>query len=236
MRRESTGEPTRPHTHTHKDPTGPPSSDTAFRDAVQAAPSRAREAQAHTREAGSIDGECSKCRGPLTLNSNGFVACSRTDCRTEPEGTGQAFVRHVYREDCELSYVPASKDSQSRPTKGYKQPPINLVLGRLAGAGCDYRPAQSVDEWQAQCPVHEDSRPSVVVRRNGDGSVWLKCWAGCSKESMLAALGLEWRDLWEHSEHDAGRRNGSFVKPLLPPHLRLAMEQLLAADDKKRAA
>jgi hypothetical protein len=64
--------------------------------------------------------------------------------------------------------------------------------------------------------------------------VWLKCWAGCSKEGVLAALGLEWRDLWDAAERDSGRRD---VKPpLLPGHLRRAMEMLIGADDERRAA
>ncbi len=153
----------------------------------------------------------------------------------EPESIERQFVRHVYGDDCQLPYVPASREPKPRRSKGYGTPPINRVLGALLGAGCSYRPARSVDEWEARCPTHEDSKPSLVIRRNADGSVWLKCWAGCAKEQILAALGLEWRDLWDASEQDAGRSKG-YVKPLLPAHLRRAMEDLIRLDDERKAA
>jgi hypothetical protein len=105
----------------------------------------------------------------------------------------------------------------------------------LNAAGCDWRCSRDVDQWVAQCPTHDDSRPSLVVRRNHDGSVWLKCWGGCSKEGILAALGLEWRDLWEASERDFDRAK-PVVRPLLAPHLRRAMVDLLRLDDERRAA
>jgi hypothetical protein len=55
------------------------------------------------------------------------------------------------------------------------------------------------------------------------------------KEGILAALGLEWRDLWDAAEHDPGRRHATRQRPLLAPHLRRAMEELLRMDDERRA-
>jgi hypothetical protein len=154
----------------------------------------------------------------------------------EPESTERQFVRWAYGDDCTLPYLPASQEPKRR-TKDYEQPPINRVLAALLSVGCDYRPAKSVDEWEAHCPTHQDTHPSLVVRRNGDGSVWLKDWSGqCSKETILDALGLEWRDLWDAAEHDPGRRHATRQRPLLAPHLRRAMEELLKLDDERRAA
>jgi hypothetical protein len=121
--------------------------------------------------------------------------------------------------------------------QGYHQPPINRVLSALLAAGCTYRPAPNdLDSWQANCPTHDDGKPSLNVRRNHNGSVWIKCWGGCSKEGILAALGLEWRDLWDAQEQDSGRASKLFVKPFLEPHLRRAMEDLIRMDDERRAA
>jgi hypothetical protein len=147
----------------------------------------------------------------------------------EAESTERQFVRHVYGDDCTLPYVPASKE----PTRRARQhiAPIDHVLGLIRSAGCEYRPARSPDEWEAQCPAHDDSNPSLVVRRNPEGSVWLKCWAGCSKESVLVALGADWADLFEDSEYDTGRLNGPAAKRVIPEHLRHAMRQLLERDE-----
>jgi len=155
--------------------------------------------------------------------------------RHEPESHERQFVRYAYAEDCQLPYRPASHEPKTPPMRDYRQPPIDRVLAALNDAGCAYRPAAAdLDSWQAECPTHDDTKPSLNVRRNHDGTVWIKCWAGCSKEGILHALGLEWRDLWDASEHDAGRAK-PFVKPLLPPHLRRAMEELIRLDDERRA-
>jgi hypothetical protein len=150
------------------------------------------------------------------------------------ESLERQFVRWIYRDNTyeHMTFKPQNLEPRRRPTGPLA--PINRVLFALTGAGCDWRPSISdVDSWQAHSPTHEDTRPSLLVRRNGDGSVWLKCWAGCSKEGVLAALGLEWRDLWDAAERDHGRRD---VKPpLLPGHLRRAMEQLIGSDDERRA-
>ena len=111
--------------------------------------------------------------------------------------------------------------------KGTTRAPIERVLGSLPG---EWRVTRDPDEWVAQCPAHEDRAPSLVIRRNADGMVWLKCWAGCEKERILEALGLQWRDLWEECADDHTAFNYRY-RSGLPVHLRRAMEQLLARDD-----
>jgi hypothetical protein len=175
--------------------------------------------------------------GPSTyLTATRDCSTSRSVAHTreaEPESSTRAAVRWAFRDyPDQMPHLPASQEPKRKPGPA---PPINRVLSALLGAGCDYRPAKSVDEWEAHCPTHQDTRPSLVVRRNGDGSVWLKCWGGCSKEGILAALSLEWRDLWDEAEHDPGRRHATRRRPLLAPHLRRAMEELLRMDDERRA-
>lgn len=45
--------------------------------------------------------------------------------------------------------------------------------------------------WIARCPAHEDRRASLAVRELGDGRVLAHCFAGCSINEVLAAVGLE---------------------------------------------
>jgi hypothetical protein len=51
------------------------------------------------------------------------------------------------------------------------------------------------DGYQCHCPAHDDSQASLSVRGGMDGRVLIHCHAGCSPESIVAALGLHMRDL-----------------------------------------
>lgn len=155
----------------------------------------------------------------------------------EAESTDRQFVRWVYNrpEDQRMPYLPASLEPKRRKTAGYEQPPVNRVLDALLRAGCTYRSSAQPDSWGATCPTHDDHAPSLQVTRNADGSVWLKCWSGCSKEGVLDALGLTWGDLFESSQHDPGAADAPRLRPLLAPHLRAAMEDLIRLDDERRA-
>lgn len=217
--------------------TDPSSTSNGLRDAVQAASLRARGSQNETdRREPSKNGDCTVCGTEVELPATGMVRCPN-GCATEPEIDERGIVRYAYRaEEYErMRYQPASHARKVRPRDPSTVPPIDRVLRALNAAGCDWRCGRDVDQWQSQCPTHDDNRPSLVIRRNHDGSVWLKCWGGCSKEGILAALGLEWRDLWEASERDFDRAKPN-VRPLLAPHLRRAMVDLLRLDDERRAA
>jgi hypothetical protein len=56
---------------------------------------------------------------------------------------------------------------------------------------------RSGDGWIARCPAHNDRHPSLSINEGTDGRVLLHCHAGCSVEAILAAQGLETRDLFE---------------------------------------
>ncbi len=49
--------------------------------------------------------------------------------------------------------------------------------------------------WMARCPAHDDTNPSLAVWLSDTGWVGLKCYAGCSREAILDALGLARSDL-----------------------------------------
>jgi putative DNA primase/helicase len=42
--------------------------------------------------------------------------------------------------------------------------------------------------WIARCPAHDDRKPSLSIRDADDGKVLVRCHAGCTQDSVLAAL------------------------------------------------
>ena len=58
------------------------------------------------------------------------------------------------------------------------------ALERVTG----YHPVKSGDGYKARCPCHEDRNPSLSVKMNG--RLLLHCFAGCSYDRIVAALGL----------------------------------------------
>ena len=53
--------------------------------------------------------------------------------------------------------------------------------------------------WQgyaAKCPAHDDKRQSLSLSE-GDGRILVKCFAGCSTETIVGQLGLTWKDLFD---------------------------------------
>jgi hypothetical protein len=49
--------------------------------------------------------------------------------------------------------------------------------------------------WRAQCPAHGSKGPSLWVTDH-DGVVGVHCFAGCSVEQVLSAVGMEMDDLF----------------------------------------
>ena len=62
---------------------------------------------------------------------------------------------------------------------------VDLLSAKPNGAG-----------WIAKCPAHEDRQPSLSIDEGADGKVLLKCFAGCTTENIVAAIGLTLRDLF----------------------------------------
>jgi len=61
-------------------------------------------------------------------------------------------------------------------------------------------------KWVARCPAHNDGTPSLSVKDDGD-RVMLNCFAGCDTRDVLAAVGLDFCDLYP------GRLLGHSLKP-----------------------
>jgi len=47
----------------------------------------------------------------------------------------------------------------------------------------------------ARCPAHEDKKQSLKIDETG-GKVLLRCYAGCPTESIVKAMGIEWKDFF----------------------------------------
>ena len=49
--------------------------------------------------------------------------------------------------------------------------------------------------WMARCPSHEDNNPSLSIAER-EGRILLNCFAGCTAESIVGAVGLQLSDLF----------------------------------------
>ncbi len=50
--------------------------------------------------------------------------------------------------------------------------------------------------WIARCPAHSDRTPSLSISEGNDGRILLKCFAGCTNNSIVSAMGLGMGDLF----------------------------------------
>ncbi len=54
------------------------------------------------------------------------------------------------------------------------------------------------DRYIARCPAHDDKNPSLAIR-DINGTVLLKCFAGCSAHEIVSAIGMDLSDLFPES-------------------------------------
>jgi hypothetical protein len=76
--------------------------------------------------------------------------------------------------------------------------PAERILERLDGV----RPNGKA-RWIAQCPAHQDKTSSLSIREVEDGRVLLHCFGGCTTDAVLAAAGLELKDLFTPRESNS---------------------------------
>ncbi|MHC8288731.1 DUF927 domain-containing protein [Pseudomonas sp. XS1P51] len=75
-----------------------------------------------------------------------------------------------------------------------------LVLPRLDGVK-----KSGADSYMAKCPAHQDKSPSLSVASGTDGRVLIHCFGGCHTSDVLAAVGLELKDLFAGNLSDTAR-------------------------------
>jgi 5S rRNA maturation endonuclease (ribonuclease M5) len=73
--------------------------------------------------------------------------------------------------------------------------PIERVLERLGGV------EERNGKYMALCSSHNDHEASLSITEGDDGRVLLHCFAGCSLDEILGALGLRRADLFERNSH-----------------------------------
>jgi len=69
-------------------------------------------------------------------------------------------------------------------------PALEQVFSQLKGVRTSMR------GWRACCPAHADRKPSLSIGLGEHGQVLLKCFAGCSLERIVEAMGLTMTDLF----------------------------------------
>lgn len=81
---------------------------------------------------------------------------------------------------------------------------IDAILDRLSKVK-----KTGARSWLACCPSHDDHSPSLTLREGDNGTVLLRCWAGCSVDEIRSSLGLSWDDLFPEkikTDHTRGMR------------------------------
>jgi hypothetical protein len=90
--------------------------------------------------------------------------------------------------------------------------PLETLLAKLPGA------KRAGSGWSARCPAHEDRRASLSIALGDDGTVLLKCHAGCDTAAVLEAVGLKLADLFhpKAGRPQARKSNGRAVGRTFP--------------------
>lgn len=50
--------------------------------------------------------------------------------------------------------------------------------------------------WMASCPAHDDKKQSLSISQTNDGKILIKCFAMCTTDEILSAMGLTMKDLF----------------------------------------
>ncbi|WP_336274159.1 hypothetical protein [Vreelandella indica] len=114
------------------------------------------------------------------------------------------------------------------------RPDVHAMLARF-----DKVRENGPGRWLACCPAHQDRSPSLAIRETPDGTLLMKCFAECPTADVLAAVGLELKDLFPQRERDdyhASKRPGERWVPrdVLAAIAREALIVLLAAHSTHR--
>lgn len=56
--------------------------------------------------------------------------------------------------------------------------------------------------YTACCPAHGDKSPSLAIRELDDGRILMKCFANCSIQEIMGAIGMDIGDLFPNVNKD----------------------------------
>jgi hypothetical protein len=133
------------------------------------------------------------------------VAWAKTRARLYPAAVDAAHRRHTrpqqLREARRLAGArrPRRRDRHGRDCRCLDCDPTTPAYDRLVDVlqTCGTVRVNG-SEAMAQCPAHDDGRPSLhLTHDTARGRVLVKCFAGCDTRDVLAAVGLSLRDLYD---------------------------------------
>lgn len=70
--------------------------------------------------------------------------------------------------------------------------------------------------WSARCPGHDDNRNSLGVRVGDNGSLLVRCYAGCETEHILKTIGMTFVDLFPEKDGKKENRPKRTIKAVYP--------------------
>ena len=89
-------------------------------------------------------------------------------------------------------------------------------------------PRKTSAGWVTRCPSHEDKQASLSIAEK-EGKILLKCFAGCSVNEIVAALGLQIKDLFPTNGN--GNHGGSYPASYPRPSHPVEPEDPAPTDD-----
>lgn len=98
----------------------------------------------------------------------------------------------------EFGNRPLSRSRVDRMVGETSMNPIENFLAKLDGV------TKHGDYYTARCPGHEDRMASLSIREGANGKVLVKCHAGCTAETIINSLGVDWSNMFA-DEKDASR-------------------------------
>ena len=99
--------------------------------------------------------------------------------------------------------------------------PLRALLAQLGHV------RQTTKGWQASCPAHDDRAPSLSIALSKDGeAILVKCHAGCTTEAVLAAVGMQLRDLFRGPWLHPPRQR---LQPAAPPKIEGVVTRMVTA-------
>src|SRR2546421_1419306 len=129
----------------------------------------------------------------------------------------------MVRNSARLDHGMEGGSSMSLYSEQTASPTLDHVLDQLKGVRTSLR------GWKACCPAHADQQPSLSIGLGEQGQVLLKCFAGCSLERIVEAMGLTIADLFPaatSTQQGQGTVSGHAPHPMLTL-LDLALEKQL---------
>ncbi len=75
----------------------------------------------------------------------------------------------------------------------------------------------SKGRWIACCPAHVDRSPSLAITETDDGRILLKCFAGCSAQQVVEAVGMDLTDLFPNDNNLDRLKANHINKPVRRP-------------------